>query len=69
MQERKAKMNAAIMESKSDKSERKEMMKAAVDRFMSSPQKKASKKKKDDRKTVVSQKSDKECNKEVVSIL
>ena len=37
MQERKAKMNAAIMESKDERQERKAMLKAAVDRFVDSP--------------------------------
>lgn len=39
MQERKAKMNAAIMESKDERQERKAMLKAAVTRFMESPRK------------------------------
>ena len=39
MQDRKAKMNAAIMESKDERQERKAMLKAAVDRFIDSPHK------------------------------
>lgn len=37
MQERKSKMNAAIMESKAEKKERKEMLQTAVERFLGSP--------------------------------
>jgi hypothetical protein len=37
MQERKAKMEVAIMESKSDKKERKEILQSAVKRFLGSP--------------------------------
>jgi hypothetical protein len=57
MQERKAKMNAAIMESNSDKKERKEMLQSAVKRFLGSPKGK--------KKSA----SDKENEKEVVCIL
>lgn len=39
MQERKAKMNAAIMESNEAKKERKVMLQAVVDRFLKSPKK------------------------------
>ena len=52
MQERKAKMNAAIMESSngsSDQKERKEILQSAVDRFLGSPEGKL----KDNQKDVV----------------
>ncbi len=39
MQERKAKMNAAIMESNDSKKERKVMLQAVVNRFLKSPKK------------------------------
>lgn len=38
MQERKAKMNAAIMESKNDKKERRELLNMEIQRFLGSPQ-------------------------------
>ena len=38
MQERKSKMNAAIMESTSDKKEKQEMLQTAVNRFLDAPQ-------------------------------
>lgn len=43
MQERKSKMNAAIMESKNDKKERREMLNHEIQRFLGSPKAKDTK--------------------------